>query len=106
VSQRGARRKLSLAGGEEPLWSPKGDELFYRWGEQWFAVRVPAQGESAFGRPTALFRGPYVNPVGRSHDVSRDGRRHLVILGPLERSTGRLHVITSWSEVVQRRVSR
>jgi Tol biopolymer transport system component/tRNA A-37 threonylcarbamoyl transferase component Bud32 len=106
VRQRGARRKVSIAGGEEPVWSPRGDELFYRWGGQWFAVRVPSRGDSTFGRPTALFRGPYLNPFERSHDVSRDGRRHLLILGPTERSTGQLHVITNWTEAVKRRVSR
>jgi eukaryotic-like serine/threonine-protein kinase len=41
-----------------------------------------------------------------SYDVSRDGRRHLLILGPAERSTGQLHAITSWTEAVKRRVSR
>jgi len=106
AGQRGARRKVSLAGGEEPVWSPRGDELYYRWGREWFAVAVPPPGSSTFGRPRAIFRGPYVNVYSRSHDISPDGRRHLLILGPREESTTRLNVITNWTDDVRRKVER
>ncbi|MCH7474181.1 MAG: hypothetical protein IIA27_05865 [Gemmatimonadetes bacterium] len=53
-----------------------------------------------------IFRGPYINVPWRSHDITLDGRRHLVVLGPLEQSTGRLNVITNWVEEVRRRVER
>ncbi len=102
----GGRRKLSLAGGEEPVWSPRGDELFYRWGQDWFSVAVPRADESTFGRPQLIFRGPFVNVAGRSHDVSRDGRRHLVIVGPTEQLATRLNVITNWTALLRTRVGK
>ncbi len=106
AGRRGARQKVSLAGGEEPAWSPRGDQLFYRLGQEWFAVAAPPPGSSTFGRPQAIFRGPYGNVYGRSHDIAPDGRRHLLILGPREQSTARLNVITNWTDDVRRRIER
>jgi Tol biopolymer transport system component len=103
AARRAVRRKVSLAAGEEPVWSRRGDELFYRWGQQWFVVAVPPPGSTTFGRPRAIFRGPYVNVLGRSHDIAPDGR-HLLILGPGEQSTTRLNVITNWADAVRRKV--
>jgi serine/threonine-protein kinase len=98
----GERKKVSLDGGEEAVWSPLGDELFYRWGRQWFAVDVPPQGGTEFGRANVIFEGPFTNVPERSHDIAPDGRSHLVILGPPGQSTGHLNVITNWAnEVVQ-----
>ncbi len=106
AGRSGARRKVSLAGGEEPLWSRRGDELIYRWGYDVFAVRVPSAGEQTFGQATRIFRGPFVNPFERSHDIAPDGRRHLLILGPAAQSTDHLNVITHWAELVRQRVQR
>ena len=102
----GTREKVSLAGGEEPMWSPDGDELVYRWGQEWLASEVPARGSTSFARPRVIFRGPYVNVPWRSHDIAPDGRRHLAILGPLEETTNRLNVITNWLEEVKARAGR
>lgn len=102
----GARRKVSLAGGEEPLWSRRGDELIYRWGYDVFAVPVPSAGEQSFGQATRIVRGPFVNSFERSHDIAPDGRRHLLILGPAAQSTDQLNVITHWSAEVQRWMQR
>ena len=96
----GERQKVSLNGGEEPVWSPSGEELFYRWGRQWYAVDVPQTGETEFGQAEVIFEGPYTNVPSRSHDIAPDGRRHLVILGPSGESTRHLNVITNWVKVV------
>jgi len=97
----GERQKVSLAGGEEPRWSPRGDELVYRWGQQWFAVSVPRVGKTEFGRPRLVLTGPFINVADRSHDVGPDGR-HLVIMGPQEQTSGHLEVITNWLDEVRR----
>jgi hypothetical protein len=106
ANRRGERRKVSRAGGEEPRWTRTGDELIYRWGQEWFSVPAPPPGSSTFGPARMIFRGPYVNVSDRSHDISPDGRRHLVILGQLEETTTRLNVITNWLEDVRRKVGR
>jgi len=102
----GERQQVSLAGGEEPVWSPVGDELIYRWGQEWFSLSVPKARSSDFGRPRSISRGPFINTPYRSHDISPDGRRQLLILGPLEETTDHLNVITNWVAEVTRRVGR
>ncbi len=106
TDQMGARAKVSLDGGEEPMWLPDGDQLVYRWGQEWLAAEVPAPGSTTFGRPRVIFRGPYVNVAWRSHDISPDGTRHLLVLGPLEETTNRLNVITNWFDEVKRRLEQ
>ncbi len=98
---QGERQKVSLAGGEEPRWSPRGDRLVYRWGQDWFAVPVPRAPATEFGRARRVLSGPFINVPDRSHDVGRDGR-HLLVMGPREETTTRLEVITGWLDEVRR----
>jgi len=70
------RTKLSTDGGEEPRWSPRGDELFYRNGRQWMAVSVTGDVEVG---PRLVFEGDFMNVPGFSYDVTGDGRRFLLI---------------------------
>jgi serine/threonine-protein kinase len=71
--------QISTEGGTEPVWNPKGRELFYRSGNKMMAVDVTTQSTFSAGKPTMLFEGPYV-PTPRSfpnYDVSPDGQRFL-----------------------------
>ena len=50
------------------------------------------------GRPSAatfLFSGPYLNVLGRSHDIAPDGR-HLLVAGPEATTTNHLVMVTNW----------
>jgi serine/threonine protein kinase/Tol biopolymer transport system component len=96
------RHKISLAGGEEALWSPRGDQIIYRNGQQWLAVDVSTQNGFRAGRPRVIFEGPYLNVPGWSHDISSDGQRHLVLLGPQEQTGDRLIVVTNWFAELKR----
>ncbi len=53
------RWQVSTSGGDSPLWSPDGRELFYRNGD--FVVAVSVETEPAFkcGKPMSLFQGKY-----------------------------------------------
>lgn len=96
------RHKISLTGGEEALWSPRGDEIIYRNRQQWLAVDVSTQNGFRAGRPRVIFEGPYLNVPGWSHDISSDGHRHLVLLGPQEQTGDRLIVVTNWFAELER----
>jgi len=97
----GERQKISVAGGEEPRWSPRGDELVYRWGQDWFAVPVPPAPSTEFAVPRRILTGPFINVADRSHDLGPDGRQ-LLLLGPREETTTRLEVVTGWLDQVRR----
>jgi hypothetical protein len=68
-------------------------------------VSVPTGALTEFGRAVQVFRGPYRNVSERSHDISRDGRRHLVLLGPRERPLTHLNIIQSWVTEVRAKVA-
>ena len=50
-------KMVSINGGYSALWSPNGDELFYRNGDAVMAVNIT---KDPLGRPTLLFRGSYL----------------------------------------------
>ena len=51
--------QVSTGGGNTPLWSPDGRELFYYAGDAVMAVPVETETTFSFGRPEVLFRGTY-----------------------------------------------
>src|SRR5205814_7345305 len=64
----------SFDGGEEALWSPKGDELYYRNRDMWMVVPISYEPAFKAGPPRVLFRGPFINVPGWEQDVAPDGR--------------------------------
>ena len=72
----GGRWQVSLEGGTEPLWSPRGGEIFYRNGEAVMAATVRAQPTFEVTGRTRLFTGQYQPAAFRDHDysVSSDGK--------------------------------
>jgi len=91
--------------GEEPIWSPTGDELYYRDGDKWMAVSISTEPEFATGVPRLLFEGPYLNVPGRSYDISPDGQR-FVVLEPEhdDSAVQQIHVVLNWFEELKRLV--
>ncbi len=80
------RYKISADGGEGGVWSPDGRFIVYRDGERWFRVDVSTEGTFRASPPRLLFEGPYAQVPGWSHDISADGKKQLVLLGPQERT--------------------
>ena len=96
------RHRISTNGGEEPRWSRRGNRIVYRNQRQWFAVDLSTQNGFRAGKPVVLFTGPYLNVPGWSHDISIDGRRHLLLLGPREETSNRLVAVTNWFSELRR----
>jgi Tol biopolymer transport system component len=98
------RIQVSTEGGEEPVWSPKGDELFYRNGQEWMTVAMQlAAPVPVVGRPAVLFRGDYLNVPGRSYDVMPDGQSFILIRRTADTTpTTQLNVVLNWFEELRR----
>jgi Tol biopolymer transport system component/predicted Ser/Thr protein kinase len=104
----GGKYQISTEGGTEPVWNPKGRELFYRQGEKMLAVEVTAQPSFSISKPRMLFKGPYL-PTPQTfpdYDVSADGQRFLMLkpAGQAQAST-RINVVLNWTEELKRLVS-
>ena len=100
---------VSVGGGEHPLWSADGRELFYRGGG--YLVVVPLQLDPTFspGAPERLFRTDAYAEVGpRDFDVSADGQRFLMLkpqdYDPAVPSSPELVVTLNWVEELTRLV--
>ena len=102
VERPGERYKISSSGGEEPLWSPRGDRVVYRNGEQWFSVDISTANGFSASEPRLMFEGPYLNVPGWSHSFFPDGRRQLLLLGPQEQTSLRLVAINNWFSELMR----
>src|SRR5271157_62385 len=104
----GGKYQISTEGGTEPVWNPKGRELFYRSGGKMMAVDIATQPSFSAGKPKVLFEGHYQpTPLTfPNYDVSADGQRFLM-LKPVEAGEGaptQINVVLNWFEELKRRV--
>jgi DNA-binding SARP family transcriptional activator/Tol biopolymer transport system component len=102
VTHPGERTKITAQGGDQARWTTDGKIITYRDGQRWFAVDVSTHDGFVAGRPRLLFRGPFQQHPGWSYDVSRDGRRLLLMQGPPDETTNPLVVVTNWFADVKR----
>jgi Tol biopolymer transport system component len=105
-SGEGSIWTISNAGGVEPIWSADGRELFYRADDKMMAVDVAATSPLSFGKPHVLFEGSYLFGATESQgfDVSRDGRRFLMLKPERRFEALPLSVIVNWFDDLRRRV--
>jgi serine/threonine-protein kinase len=102
----GGRSQISTEGGAEPVWSPDGQELFYREGGRMMAVGITQQPVFAVAKPRALFddsyrRGDHVP----GYDVW-PGRKFIVIRDSAQAPPPtRIHVVINWFADLQRQVA-
>ena len=108
MKQRGSGGDSESDGGTEPLWNPKGGELFYRSGDKMMAVPVQTQDTFSVGRPQMLFQGRYLTKVfpqlATAYDVAPDGQRFLMIKESEEDTSGTINVVLNWFEELKQRV--
>jgi hypothetical protein len=101
VPPTGETYPVTPPGIDQPEWSPKGDEIFYRIGKRWMTVPVSTKGGVFQAeKPRLLFEGRFLQ-AQRSYAVGPDGR-FLLIQGPSEETTTRLHVVTNFCSELKR----
>ena len=102
----GGKWQISTEGGTEPVWNPKGRELFYRQGPKMMAVDYQAQPTFTAAKPHMLFQGSYT-PSPRSapdYDVSPDGQRFLMLKAG-EQSADEISVVLNWTEELKQKIT-
>jgi Tol biopolymer transport system component len=104
--ENGGMWQVSASGGEFPLWSTNGRELFYRNSDAIMAVTVETKPAFKLGTPKSLFPNKYVGEF----DISPDGKRFLMLKPTTadEKSAAeaprKIVVVLNWSEELKRRV--
>jgi hypothetical protein len=97
---------VSVDGGIEPVWSRKGDEVFFRNDRQYLAAPVTTTPTLWAGRPTVLFAVNFTPPDSMpgepSYDVAIDGKRFVMVAPTGDTAwPSRLNVILNWTEIVK-----
>jgi Tol biopolymer transport system component len=99
--------RISSGGGDAPLWSADGRELFYQSydGSTITAVSVETRPTLRLGHPQRLFEGHFQasSDVGLSFAVSPDGRRFLMVRQDEDpREATELVVVQNWFQEIER----
>ncbi len=104
----GATIRVSPSGGQEPLWSPAGDRLYYRSldGRRVLAVDVRGSDPPRFGREEPLFEGDFAAPTrwGSKWDIHPDGDRFLMLLTERSAPVEGIRVVVNWFSELERLV--
>ena len=104
ASGSGARWQISTTGGEQPRWSHKGNEIFYRNGSKMMSVTVQATPFSA-AKPVELFDVNYDRGGAvPGYDVAPDGQ-HFLMTAPERPNPTEIRVVIGWPEELQRKSS-
>ena len=101
----GRHLRVSMAGGDEPVWRSDGRELYFIASDNTL-MAVPVRAEDALevGTPRALFNlGPRTGTVfWHSYDVTRDGQRFLVARSVGANSGPALTVVVNWTAALKK----
>jgi serine/threonine-protein kinase len=105
----GAKWLVSSGGGDDPVWSRDGRELFYsrRLGDQIWAASVRTQPEFRAEAPRRLLTGRYVsfpNMPWTDYDVAPDGRRFLMVKMEDGTDASALVMVVNWAEELKVRL--
>ena len=104
ASGSGARWQISTTGGEQPRWSRKGNEIFYRTGNKMMSVTVQASPFSA-AKPVELFNANYDHGGAvPGYDVAPDGQ-HFLMTAPERPNPTEIHVVIGWPEELKQQSS-
>jgi Tol biopolymer transport system component len=103
----GEKATVSTEGGNEPVWSPTGRELFYRSRGAMMAVDVSTRPVFSAGRPRKLFEDRYESSSSfwPNYAVAPDGQRFLMVkaLSSADAFT-QINVVVNWFEELKRLV--
>ena len=102
----GSRQTISTDGGQQPLWSPDGRELFYRNGDEMMVVPVETDPTFRAGDPEVLFEQQYyLYRARRTYDLAPDGQRFLMVKeGATSDAATQIILVQNWFEELRRLV--
>lgn len=98
-----ARHQISNGGGSEPVWSPMGNELFYRVGDRMLAVPITKNPDSPAGAAHVLFTGGFQKTDLPHYDVTSNGQRFLMVAPSVDDFESRIiRMVDRWFVDVRR----
>jgi serine/threonine-protein kinase len=116
--ESGGRSQVSTTGGDSPLWSRDGKELFYHNADEIMVASVKTEPTFNPEAPKLLFRGTYnfsnisgvsqMNPYPARWDVSPDGRHFVMIKPPgtasMDDGPRQINIVLNWIDELKQLV--
>ncbi len=100
----GPKVPVSNEGGQQPMWSGNGKELFYRCGDKMMAAAVEIEPRFRVTGYNQLFEGKYLSTASlQNYDVAPDGR-FLMIREPAESAPLGINVVLNWFDELKQLV--
>ena len=96
----GSKTRVSVDGGDSPIWSRDAREMYFRNGDKAMAVSVSPGGHFSVSRPRQLFEGAFL----QGWEVAPDGRFLMVRLSEEETSSRQINVVLNWFDELKQRV--
>jgi serine/threonine-protein kinase len=100
------RWQVSPEGGDDPLWSHDMKEMFFKRGDEYFAVPIRISPTFQAGTPQLMFSGKFERPIVwiGNWDVSPDGKKFALVrpYGNAPRF-GKILVTINWVEELRQR---
>jgi Tol biopolymer transport system component len=97
------RQQVSSGDGRQPIWNPRGGEIFYRSANRVMAVRMTTSGGQAhLTSPVPLFSGRYAFGGGLTipnFSITRDGNQFILVK---EQAGAHLNVVFNWFQELSR----
>ncbi len=103
-----ARVQISTSGGMQPVWSPRGDELFFRSDRAMLVVDVDLAPELTAGRPRPLFESEHSSSDATGlpgYDVSPDGQRFVMVRERAGAAGAEIHIVLDWLQELRPRAA-
>ena len=107
----GAKHRITQQGGNRPLWSPDGKQLFYNRTGQLLGIDISTEAAFSFGNEQALGMQGFLPGTQnkRDYDITPDGQRFLMIFPQGETDsaaspTQRINIVQNWFEELKERV--
>jgi serine/threonine-protein kinase len=99
----GERWMISSEGGQEPVWSSSGDDVYFRYGNKLMAVTVKTEPTFTTGSARVIVEGNFASTPGYSYDIHPGGDRFLLFQRH-EYHPVQLHSIENWFEELRQLV--
>ena len=103
--ESGSKYQVSTDGGEFPLWSPDGTELFYRGPDAIMGVKVEPATSFKHSAPRNFFPDQYIGQF----DIHPDSEKFLMLKEPVSEATTeetprKINIVLNWFEELKERV--
>jgi len=99
VKEPGRKWLVSTGGGQWPVWSRDGAEIYYRGGRQFFAVGVRMDPEFSPSPPEVLFEGNYTRGISNNPNYSITPEGDFIMVAVEEPPEGySIGLVANWFE--------